>query len=49
MFNDLNLILQSVFDTMSQVLVLYFAGGLFSASFSIYIVRKIARIIRRLA
>lgn len=49
MFNDLNLILQSVFDTMGQVLVLYFAGGLFSVSFSIYIVRKIARIIRRLA
>lgn len=49
MFNDLNLILQSVFDTMGQVLILYFAGGLFSVSFSIYIVRKIARIIRRLA
>lgn len=49
MFNDLNLLVQSVLSTMGDVLVLYFAGGLFSVSFSIYIVRKIARIIRRLA
>lgn len=49
MFNDLNLILQSVFDTMGDILILYFAGGLFSVSFSIYIVRKIVRIINRLA
>lgn len=49
MFNDLNLLLQSVFDTMGDILILYFAGGLFSVSFSIYIVRKIACIINRLA
>lgn len=49
MFEDLNLILQSVFDNMGSLLVLYFSGGLFSVSFSIYVVRKLAKLIKRLA
>lgn len=49
MFEDLNLILQSVFNSMGSLLILYFSGGLFGVSFSIYVVRKIAKLIRRLA
>lgn len=49
MFNDLNTITQFLFDTLDKVLPLYFAGGLFSIPFALWIVRKLSKLIKRLA
>ena len=49
MFADLELVVQFLFDTLDSFVPLYFAGGLFSIPFSLWIVRKISNLIKRLA
>ena len=49
MLNNLNLIMQFLFDIWDSFVPLYFAGGLFGISFSLWVVRKISRLIKRLA
>ena len=49
MINDLDLIVQSVFSTMGDIFLSYWSIQLLWIPFSIYIIRKIANIIHRLA
>ena len=44
MINNLNLIKQFLFDILDQVVFLYFSGGIFSAVFAVYLVRKVSRL-----
>lgn len=48
MWSDLNEVLDFVLATLDKVLVMYFAGGIFSAVFCIFIVRKVSTLIDRL-
>jgi hypothetical protein len=49
MFHELPLVTQFLFDTMDSFVPLYFAGGLFSIPFALWVIRKIAKLIKRLA
>lgn len=48
MWSNLNLIMDFLFTCWDQIIVLYFAGGIFSTVFSIWILKKIARLIKKL-
>lgn len=48
MWAQLGLIKDFLFTTLDQVIVLYFSGGIFSAVFAIYIVRKVSTLIDKL-
>lgn len=48
MWNDLTSILDFLFSIMDRFIVLYFSGGILSAVFCIYIVRKVSNLIDRL-
>lgn len=49
MFEDLQLVTQFLFDTWDSFMPLYFAGGLFSIPFAMWVIRKISRLIKRLS
>lgn len=49
MFNDLNTVAQFLFTTLDSFVPLYFAGGLFSIPFALWVIRKISKLIKRLA
>lgn len=44
MIDKLNLILSFLWNTLDQVVLLYFGGGILTFSFAIYIVRKVSRL-----
>lgn len=48
MFEDLNQVLDFMLATFDKLLVMYFAGGILSVVFCIFIVRKVSRLIDRL-
>ena len=48
MWNDLTAILDFCFSCMDRFLVLYFGGGILSAVFAIYIIRKVSTLIDKL-
>lgn len=48
MWDDLVLIKDFVFSCMDRIIVLYFSGGILSAAFAIYIVRKVSTLIDKL-
>lgn len=48
MWNDLTSILDFLFSIMDRFIVLYFGGGILSAVFAIYIVRKVSTLIDKL-
>lgn len=49
MFEDLNQIVNFLFNTFDAFVPLYFAGGLFSIPFALWVIRKISKLIKRLA
>lgn len=48
MWEDLTRILDFLYTCWDQVLVLYFSGGILSATFAIMIIRKLSKLIDRL-
>lgn len=48
MWEQLNEILDFLYTCWDQMLVLYFSGGILSACFAIYIIRKLSTLIDRL-
>lgn len=44
MIDNLNLILNFLWNTLDQVVLLYFGGGIFTFVFAVYVVRKVSRL-----
>lgn len=47
MWQSLQLVLDFLFTCWDQIIVLYFAGGILSAVFVVFILRKISKLIKR--
>lgn len=48
MVNDLDAILTFLFSCWDKFIVLYFSGGILSAVFAVWIIRKLSRLLDRL-
>ena len=44
MIDDLNLILSFLWSTLDKVILLYFAGGILTFSFAIWIVKRVSKL-----
>lgn len=44
MYNDLTQILEFLWDTLDQVVLLYFGGGILTVAFAVWVVRKVSRL-----
>lgn len=47
MWSSLQLVLDFLFTCFDQILVAYFAGGILSSIFVLFILRKISKLIKR--
>lgn len=48
MWQDLTLIKDFLFTTLDHIVLLYFSGGILSAVFAIYIIRKVSKLVDKL-
>ena len=48
MWSELSQVKDFLFSIMDRIIVLYFSGGILSAAFAIYIVRKVSTLIDKL-